>query len=137
MKLVVGYDGSDHAERALERAARFSTGDPVLVVSVVPMSGPAGRGPAEVEPEQIDVHHEQLAEAQRILQSHGVEGKLIETLGGAIGDTADALMHVAREHDAELIVVGTRGLGGIKRLFLGSVSTKLVHEAPCDVLVVR
>ena len=72
-----------------------------------------------------------------MLASHGVEARLIETLGNPIGDAADALMHVARDQGAELIVVGTRGLGGLKRLVLGSVSAKLVREAPCDVLVVR
>ena len=41
------------------------------------------------------------------------------------------------ERKADLIVVGTRGLGGAKRLVLGSVSTRLVHDAPCSVLVVR
>ena len=71
------------------------------------------------------------------MASHGADAQLIETLGNPIGDVADALMHVARVHDAELIVVGTRGLGMRKRLVVGSVSTKLVREAPCDVLVVR
>lgn len=137
MKLVVGYDGSDDARRALERASRFAAGDAVLVVSVVPLSAPAGRGPAGVEARQIEVHHEQLEEARKVLASHGVEARLIETLGNPIGDAADALMHVARDQGAELIVVGTRGLGGLKRLVLGSVSAKLVREAPCDVLVVR
>lgn len=137
MKLVVGYDGSEHAGRALERAALLSTGDPVVVVSVVSVSGPAARGPARVEPREIEVHHEQLAHARSLLKTYGVEAQLIETLGNAIGDTADALIDVARKHNADIIVVGTRGLGGLKRLVLGSVSTKLVHEAPCDVLVVR
>ena len=137
MKLVVGYDGSDNARRALERASHLAAGDAVLVVSVVPLSAPGGRGPAAVDAQQIEVHHEQLEEARKVLASHGVDGQLIETLGNPIGDVADALMHVARDHDAELIVVGTRGLGRRKRLVVGSVSAKLVREAPCDVLVVR
>jgi nucleotide-binding universal stress UspA family protein len=137
MKLVVGYDGSDNARRALERASRLAAGDVVLVVSVVPLSAPGARGPAAVDAQQIEAHHKQLEEARKVLASHGADAQLIETLGNPIGDVADALMHVARVHDAELIVVGTRGLGMRKRLVVGSVSTKLVREAPCDVLVVR
>lgn len=137
MKLLVGYDGSEYSRRALERSAQFAAGDPVFVVSVVPLTAPAGRGPAGVEPREIQVHHEQLEEARRLLESHGVEPKLIETLGNPIGDPADALIHVANDQQVGLIVVGTRGLGALKRLVLGSVSSKLVSEAPCDVLVVR
>ena len=47
------------------------------------------------------------------------------------------MVQEAEASDADLIVVGTRGLHATKRLFLGSVSTKVVHHAPCDVLVVR
>jgi nucleotide-binding universal stress UspA family protein len=137
VKIVVGFDGSDNARRALERASRLAAGDAVLVVSVVPLSAPGARGPAAVEAPQIEAHHEQLAEARKVLASHGADAQLIETLGNPIGDVADALMHVARDHEAELIVVGIRGLGRRKSLLVGSVSAKLVREASCDILVVR
>lgn len=137
MKVVVGYDGSEDARRALQRASILASGDPVIVVSVVPLSGPAGRGPAGVDTAQLEAHHEQLEQANTFLTAQGVEAQLITTFGNSIGDAADALMHVARDHQADVIIVGTRGLGGLKRLVLGSVSSKLVHEAPCDVLVVR
>ena len=137
MKTVVGYDGSDHARRALERASRLAGEDPVVVVSVVPTSPPAARGPAALETSQLEVHHDQLAEAETWLASHGVKSQLVETLASPIGDVADALMHVAGREGAELIVVGARGLSALQRLLLGSVTDKLVHEAACDVLVVR
>ena len=137
MRLLLGYDGSEHAKRALDRAAQLAGTDPVTVVSVVPMASPAGRGPAVLAVQELTIHHEQLEEARSMLETRGATAHLIETLGNPIGDPADALMHVAKDQEAELMVVGTRGLGGLKRLVLGSVSTKLVHEAPCDVLVVR
>ena len=46
-------------------------------------------------------------------------------------------MEEAEESDADLIIIGTRGLSVAKRMLLGSVSTNVVHHAPCDVLVVR
>ena len=50
---------------------------------------------------------------------------------------AEVIIEAAKQANADLIVVGTHGHGAAKRLVLGSVSTKLAHEAPCDVLVVR
>jgi nucleotide-binding universal stress UspA family protein len=44
---------------------------------------------------------------------------------------------VAEEQDADLIVVGARGLTGLERFLLGSVSSKLAHHAPCSVMIVR
>lgn len=60
----------------------------------------------------------------------------MRTVAG-IGDPADAIVDEAGDWGADLIVLGTRGLGGAQRLLLGSVSTKVLHRAPCDVLVVR
>jgi nucleotide-binding universal stress UspA family protein len=53
------------------------------------------------------------------------------------GSPADVIVDEAEDNGADLIVVGTRGLHAGRRLLLGSVSTKVVHHAPCDVLVVR
>jgi nucleotide-binding universal stress UspA family protein len=53
------------------------------------------------------------------------------------GDPAEVLMAVAREHGAELLVVGRRGRDFAARVLLGSVADRLVADAPCDVLVVR
>ena len=52
-----------------------------------------------------------------------------------VESTADALIGVAEREHADLIVVGTRGLGTGKRMFLGSVSSKMAHHAPCSVLI--
>lgn len=53
------------------------------------------------------------------------------------GPAADALISVARTRKADLIIMGTRGMGAVKGLILGSVATKVSHHAPCPVLVVR
>jgi nucleotide-binding universal stress UspA family protein len=52
-----------------------------------------------------------------------------------IEHAADALIGVAERESADLIVVGSRGLGAGKRVFLGSVSSKMAHHAPCSVLI--
>jgi nucleotide-binding universal stress UspA family protein len=53
------------------------------------------------------------------------------------GDPAYALLDVAEEREADLIVVGNKGMGGAKRFLLGSVPNKVSHHAPCSVLIIR
>jgi len=53
------------------------------------------------------------------------------------GDPADAILDVAEERGAELIVVGNKGMTGAKRFLLGSVPNKVSHHAPCSVLIIR
>jgi nucleotide-binding universal stress UspA family protein len=64
------------------------------------------------------------------------EGLVVET-HARDGDPAEAILDVAQEQKADLIVVGNRGLTGIERFLLGSVSSKLSHHAPCSVMIVR
>jgi nucleotide-binding universal stress UspA family protein len=53
------------------------------------------------------------------------------------GDPADAILDVAEERQADLIVVGNKGMTGAKRFLLGSVPNKVSHHAPCSVLIIR
>jgi nucleotide-binding universal stress UspA family protein len=81
-----------------------------------------------------------LVEARRRLLAarEALEAARIAATGyAAIGDAADEILRTAKEFEAELIVIGARSLGTIGRLVLGSVSTKVMHESDCDVLVVK
>ena len=53
------------------------------------------------------------------------------------GDPADAILDVAEEQKADLIVVGNKGMSGAKRFLLGSVPNKVSHHAPCTVMIIR
>jgi nucleotide-binding universal stress UspA family protein len=133
MKIVVAYDGSDGAKRGLDRSAQLSSGEPVTVVSVVEVHATAGRGPGGADRIEAAERRGELEEAAGILRGKGLDVREVEGHGDPAGVIADE----ARESGADLIVVGTRGRGVVARAVLGSVSTRLVHEAPCDVLVVR
>lgn len=134
MKIVVGYDGSDAARRALERAVELDgETDPVTVISVVEMHIPVARGAGSIDPSDRKERLEALREAERILRERGVEVRAVE----GHGDPARTIVAEARDSDADIVVVGTRGRGGVKGSLLGSVSTSVVHRAPCDVMVVR
>lgn len=135
-RIVVGFDGSDHSRKALERAADISDGATVAVVSAANVSAylrdPSG-AVSPVDPADAEARTQALAEARTYLEGRGIKGLFIE----GHGRPADVIVQEAKESGADLIVVGTRGLGSAKQLFMGSVSTNVVHHAPCDVLVVR
>jgi nucleotide-binding universal stress UspA family protein len=135
-RIVVGFDGSEHSRKALERAADLANGATLAVVCAADvarlMRDPAG-GVSPVEPADAEARTTALAEARQYLEGRGVEGVYIE----GTGHPADVLVQEAEESGADMIVVGTRGLNAAKRLVMGSVSTTVVHHAPCDVLVVR
>ena len=74
-----------------------------------------------------------LAEAEQSVEGAGVR---VSTFARE-GDAADAILDVAEERGADLIVVGNKGMTGAKRFVLGSVPNKISHHAPCSVLIVR
>jgi nucleotide-binding universal stress UspA family protein len=132
--LLVAYDGSESARRALEETARLAhNGVAVTVVSVAEPLPQVGRAAAVPIPEEYEERKRELAEATAILKERGIEAAAVERHG----DAATMILDEAEARDADLIVVGTRGLGTGKRWLLGSVSTKVLHHANCNVLVVR
>ena len=74
-----------------------------------------------------------LEEAAKDLEEDGVK---VETHARE-GDPADAILDVAEEQEADLIVVGNKGMTGAKRFLLGSVPNKVSHHAPCSVMIIR
>jgi nucleotide-binding universal stress UspA family protein len=120
-KIVVGYDGSESAGRALERAAELSGyGTQLTVVSVAR------------DPSGFEWSRRLLSEASdRLLRL-----RTFAQLDERVGDPAEELLAAVAERGADLLVVGN-GKTALQRFLLGSVSTKLVHDAPCDVLVAR
>jgi nucleotide-binding universal stress UspA family protein len=134
-RIVVGYDGSEHAKRALERATEIAKtrGARLAVASAAPVSLFLRGAASPVDPVEAEEREKALAEARAYLADKGVEVDFVE----GHGDPADVIVQEAEEGGADLVVVGTRGLSAGQRWLLGSVSTKVVQHAPCDVLVVR
>lgn len=133
-EIVVGYDGSEQSRRALERAARLVADDGRITLvtagSVLPSTPRPG---ADAATGELAERRRVLAEGRDRLAELGIEASVVE----AVGDPTDAIIETARELDADLIVVGTRGRNVAARVLLGSVSTTVVNQAHCDVLVVR
>src|SRR5215207_4934708 len=133
MRIVVGYDGSEHAQRALERAADMAgQGDQLMIVAAAELHTRTGiTEGAHLDPSVAQHQHEAVDKARAFLSERGIEAEIVE----AQGDPGTAIVDAAK--GADLIVVGTRGLNPMQRLLLGSVSAKVVHRAECDVLVIR
>jgi nucleotide-binding universal stress UspA family protein len=130
----VGFDGSPESRAALElaREIAMAVGAHLRVIDVVVPPDVGGPFPA-YRPDWAEHAHIRREEAEERLAAVLAELGDIATGEIPFGDPARELAHAADHLD--LLVVGSRGYGPLRRLMLGSTSSKLVHEAPCPVLV--
>jgi len=142
-RIIVGTDGSETAGEAVRQAAeiaKLSGADLEVVCAAEPI--PARRSDAKKSAAPDDVSYEfgqredanfALEAAARIAAEVGVKTRPHPMEG----DPADAILDVAEQIDADLIVVGNKGMTGAKRYLLGSVPNKVSHHAPCSVFIAR
>ena len=134
--IVVAYDGSEAATRALDRTADLATafGSTVVVASISPLMTGAAHGGGSTDPAHPPEEHRALLDkARAALAARGVASEV--QLG--VGDPAEAIVQLAEERNADLIVVGTREPGFFERLLGHSVSESVQRHAHCDVLIVH
>jgi nucleotide-binding universal stress UspA family protein len=139
MRILVGYDGSENAKVALVRATELtknSDGELVVVVAAhVPIPAPyANRSYYEQLRNDIVEHARSLvAEASDLAGQAGVA-----RVTGSVkeGFPADVIASYASETGADMIVLGRRGIRGVERTLMGSVSSSVLAQSKCDVLVV-
>ena len=146
--ILVPTDGSENAGRALNAAINLSkTFDSVLFILTVTPRGNVGRGIGADFPGHTSAVQEYYDEmdkrSERILEDSIDLAKkegLTKVRGEAVpqfDSVAQQILEQAESKKADLIVIGTRGLGGFKKLLLGSVSSEVVTHAGCNVMVVR
>lgn len=129
--LVVGFDGSNTARRAVERSSELaaSLGAPLHVVSVVT------EATAELDGRAVPAMDAAEAMLVELAETHDGSCELLTVAAPGV-KAAEGLCDHASRVRAQLLVVGNRNMQGVKRL-LGSVANDVTHNAPCDVLVVR
>ncbi|HEV3000334.1 MAG TPA: universal stress protein [Solirubrobacteraceae bacterium] len=141
--IVVGTDGSETAKEAVRQAVDLAkaVGAKVQLVSAYePVSGQRIREERQQAPDDVqwsinpreDVDAT-LDDAAGIAAEAGVDAERFARQG----DPADAILDVAEETKADLIIVGNKGMTGARRFLLGSVPNKVSHHAPCSVLIIR
>jgi nucleotide-binding universal stress UspA family protein len=138
--IVVGTDGSKRATVAVNEAVSLAkmAGATLHVVHAVHPAVAEGFHDAVATQFEIDrlrqdagaIRERALAEAER-------SGVPIQFHNPGSNDAADALIKIAEEVNADLVVVGNRGMSGVTRFVLGSVPNKVAHHCPCSVLIVN
>jgi nucleotide-binding universal stress UspA family protein len=151
-KILVPTDGSEMADKALNLALDLASKYkaeveilhviPPVYMPITPYPVMMGESPV-LPPEWLNNYYKEaqvesrkmLTEAMKLAQSKAEDVKLIPKLSE--GRPSDMIVAEAEDEDFDLIVMGSRGLGGIKEYILGSVSNQVVHEAKSPVLVVK
>lgn len=136
-KILVAVDGSDQSFRAARLAgelARLTRADVCVVTVFDPIPDFIG------DPDRQRIVSEQMSRAEEAFQKGveamgEIEGEIEEEI--IEGPAAEAIIRIAETRGSDLIVMGTRGLGKLRGLLLGSQSQKVVSHAPCPVLLAR
>ena len=142
-KILLATDGSEEAASAARTAADLAqkTGSELHVVLVELSMAHVGMGPPEIadipapKQEELDEESQRLLDAQ--VRQIKADGGTVTQVHLRVGRPDVEIVALAEEIDAGLIVMGSRGLGGIRRALMGSVSDSVVRHAHCPVLVVR
>jgi nucleotide-binding universal stress UspA family protein len=142
-RIVVGTDGSETATAAVATAielAKISKAKLEIVSAYEPV--PQDRLKEEASGIEGDVQHvvNPREDVQFILDKAAGEAKKAKVdvvTHPREGDPADAILDGAEENDADLVLVGNKGMTGAKRFLLGSVPNKISHHSPCDVWIAK
>lgn len=136
--IVVGTDGSDSAVRAVRHAVDLAAADHARLVVVTAFEDHEARSDDRI-PEDVrwmltdrNEAEEHARRGRELALDGGVTDVVVQALDG---EPAAMLLETADDFSADLIVVGSVGLTGPARFVLGSVASKVLHHAPCDVLV--
>lgn len=146
--IVVGTDFSETATRAVQQAAEIAKAfeaklhivtafKPAMTTNIAASSleAMAAGGADFLQEADSRIADEVDSTLDQMAKKLTSDGLSVKTYGCA-GEPADALIDVAERAKADLIVVGNRGMSGVKRFVLGSVPNKISHHAPCSVLIV-
>jgi nucleotide-binding universal stress UspA family protein len=142
-RIVVGTDGSETAGEAVRQATELAKLSDAKL-DIVSAFEPIPRTRLQEEQRQVpgDVQYEigpredvnlTLDAAAGTARNSGLEAET----HAREGDPADAILDVAEEIKADLIIVGNKGMTGARRFLLGSVPNKVSHHAPCSVMIVQ
>jgi nucleotide-binding universal stress UspA family protein len=136
MKILVPVDGSAYSLKAVETAcdlAQAKAPSSVVLIAVAVQIPELEEGVyiAEKMKAQAEIA---LAKAKDVAQAQGIAADVVLATGAS---PVDEIVQVAKDQEADLIVIGSRGLAGKTRSFLGSTASQVVTYSPCSVLVVK
>ncbi len=135
-KILVGYDGSTHADKAAQAAVSVAKqlDSKVLLFSVAQPPEPAQRAELEAVLDDAKEHFQEAA--KRVVDAAKAEGVDIEA-EVVVGHPAEQIIHRAETAKVDLIILGRRGKSTFQKWILGSISEKVLRYAHCPVMVVH
>ena len=142
-RIVVGTDGSETAGEAVRQAidlAKLSEATLSIVSAYEPVSKRRVEGEKLDAPADVQYEINPREDVNLVLDTAAAEARKegVEVQTHPVeGDPADAILNVAEESKADLIVVGNKGMTGARRFLLGSVPNNVSHHAPCSVLIIQ
>ena len=133
--IVLAYDGSKYSNKALQEAISLakSSGGSLLILSVVDITD-------EFESEApglTDKMTEKLLKSAQKALEKAVAARVKAKVEVHVGDAYEMLVDIAKKKKADVIVMGSHGRTGLTRLLMGSVTSRVIGHAPCQVLVVK
>ena len=136
MKILVPVDGSAYSLKAVETACDLAKAQApaTLVLTAVAIQMPMLEEGAYIAEKMKVLAEAALVKAKEVAQGKGVTPAVILATGAS---PADEIVRVAKDQQADLIVIGSRGLAGKTRSFLGSTASQVVTYSPCSILVVK
>jgi nucleotide-binding universal stress UspA family protein len=153
-KILVPYDGSKHAEKALNKAvnlAKLIKGSKIIILNVIeeiltpPLVFPTRIRHYKTGEDttlstyfrdlQTDMRYKMINTLEKIKQKYENSVKIRTVV--LVGSAEDKIVEYANRQNVDLIVMGSKGLKGISRLLMGSVSRSVSEKAKCSVMIVR
>jgi nucleotide-binding universal stress UspA family protein len=134
--ILLAYDDTEPSRRALDRAASLAEafGSRVLVTSIASLVHSSPRSVTQIDRGGgVGTHTDDVRQAQAMLEERGIAVESVT----AVGDPASSIAQIAEDRDADLVVVGTRGVGPVQRLLGQSVSQAVSRRVSCDLLIVH
>lgn len=141
-RIVVGTDGSTRALDAVRRAGELASIAGATVHLVAACRPYSNAEMTRIHQELPEEFHEMVSPRLDAVERLTEASSLLPASTNVVehemsGDPADSILAIAESVSADLIVVGARGISAVERFVRGSVSTKVAHHSPCDVLIVE
>ncbi|WP_181347863.1 universal stress protein [Thalassobacillus sp. CUG 92003] len=141
-KLLVAYDGSNLSRNAVKEAMKQASELPdteVHVISIIKSTGPVTNKAISrsIGDELAQESQDQLNHIKEEFDTDVTKVHTDVVVGNPDDNPGISICNYAKENDMDLIIVGSRGLGNVKKIFLGSVSNSIVQNATCPVLVMK
>jgi len=135
--ILVALDGSEIAEKVIEAFNDLVLSEETKVILCHVFSTPESEMELPVDRPHPESPTFSYFHIEKLLQSYQEKLSIESELELVTGDPADEIIRLANIYQADLLIIGSRGLTGMKRILQGSVSSQVVEEANCSVLVVK